>query len=198
MFIARNLPKFPQYLLLSGTALHKVLMGLCNYPGEDIADDAQLSAEYLLSVYNPTDLASLIPLFQTAGFYRVLKRIYKADNDYAKLLKTYFEDPEDREAVFICIADSLRPHSDLTKRQVAEVHHIIESHAKDLVDLDTVTTAQTIDQYAPSLHSNILEILSEEPEHEFIYLKTILEQITMAPIKQRAIPTRPLWNATYV
>ena len=34
MFVARNLPKFPQYLLLSGTSLHKVLIGLCNYPGE--------------------------------------------------------------------------------------------------------------------------------------------------------------------
>lgn len=89
MFIARNLPKFPQYLLLSGSSLHKVLTGLCDYPGHEIADDAQLSVEYLLSVYHPPELASLIPLFQKAGFYRVLKSIHRADGQYAKLVQAY-------------------------------------------------------------------------------------------------------------
>jgi hypothetical protein len=108
MFIARNLPKFPQYLLLSGSALHKVLTGLCNYPGDDLADDAQLSVEYLLSVYHPPDMASLLPLFEKAGFYRVLKSTYKAEKQFSKLIKTYFDDPENKQEVFDRIADCLR------------------------------------------------------------------------------------------
>src|SRR5207253_5358995 len=32
MFIARNLPKFQQFVLLTGSALNSVLVGLCNYP----------------------------------------------------------------------------------------------------------------------------------------------------------------------
>ncbi|QSZ29312.1 hypothetical protein DSL72_003825 [Monilinia vaccinii-corymbosi] len=178
MFIARNLPKFPQYLLLSGTALHKVLTGLCNYPGEDLADDAQLSVEYLLSVYHPTDLASLIPLFQKAGFYRVLKSIYKAEKQYSQLVQAYFEDPEDRENIFDCINDCLRPRSGLTKRQVQEVHQVIEKHACDLVNLDAEKAALTIQNCAPALHEKMLGSLSEFSELQYIYLHSIMEAAT--------------------
>jgi hypothetical protein len=175
MFIARNLPKFPQYLLLSGTALHKVLSGLCNYPGADLADDAQLSAEYLLSVYHPPDLPSLIPLFEKAGFYRVLKSIYKADKQYNKLIQTYFEDPEDQEEVFNCIANCLRPRSGLTKRQIKDVHEIIEAHASDLVHLDAVRAAEAIEAYAPSLHQKFLDSLPKDSQLQYTYLHTIFE-----------------------
>ncbi|TVY35321.1 Vacuolar protein sorting-associated protein-like protein [Lachnellula subtilissima] len=175
MFIARNLPKFPQYLLLSGTALHKVLTGLCNYPGSDLADDAQLSAEYLLSVYHPPDLPSLMPLFEKAGFYRVLKSIYKADKQYNKLIQTYFEDPEDQEDVFNCIADCLRPRSGLTKRQIRDVHEVIEAHASDLVHLDAVRAAQAIESYAPSMHQKFLDSLPMDSQLQYAYLHTILE-----------------------
>jgi hypothetical protein len=175
MFIARNLPKFPQYLLLSGTALHKVLAGLCNYPGEDLADDAQLSAEYLLSVYHPPDLDILIPLFEKAGFYRVLKSIYKSDKQYNKLVQTFFEDPEDQQSVFGCIADCLRPRSGLTKRQIRDVHEVIEAHASDLVHLDAVRAAQTIEAYVPLLHQKFLKALPDESELQYTYLHTIFE-----------------------
>jgi len=175
MFIARNLPKFPQYLLLSGTALHKVLAGLCNYPGEDLADDAQLSAEYLLSVYHPPDLMALVPLFRKAGFYRVLKSIYKVDKQFSKLIETYFEDPEDREDVFINIADCLRPRSGLTKRQIKDVHEVIEAHAADLVHLDPIRAAHVIDLYAPSLHQSFLDSLRGDAEVQYTYLRKILE-----------------------
>ena len=178
MFIARNLPKFPQYLLLSGTERNKVLAGLCNYPGEDLAEDAQLSAEYLLSVYHPPDLVSLLPMFHKAGFYRVLKSIYKADKQYNKLVQTYFDDPDNREGVFECIADCLRPHSKLTKRQIKDVHEVIEAHASDLVHLDAVKAAQSINLYAPSLHHKFLDSLPDDSELQYIYLRTILEPST--------------------
>ncbi|CAG8953369.1 hypothetical protein HYFRA_00003580 [Hymenoscyphus fraxineus] len=175
MFIARNLPKFPQYLLLSGSALHKVLVGLCNYPGDDLADDAQLSVEYLLSVYHPPDIASLLPLLQKAGFYRVLKSVYKADKQYSKLIQTYFDDPEDRQKVFDCIADCLKPRSGLTKRQIRDVHDMVGSHANDLVNLDAVKAAQIIDDYVPSLHGQFLDALPDDSEVQYTYLHTILE-----------------------
>jgi vacuolar protein sorting-associated protein 8 len=175
MFIARNVPKFPQYLILSGSSLDRVLAGLCNYPSEDIADDAQLSAEYLLSVYHPADLSSLIPLFHQARFYRVLKSIYKTDKQFASLMQAYFDDQEDREAVFNCIADCLRPRTGLNKRQILEVHAVIRAHAVDLVLLDPIQAALSIDTYAPILHPDILGSLSGDPEHEYVYLKTILE-----------------------
>ncbi|KAH6657810.1 Golgi CORVET complex core vacuolar protein 8-domain-containing protein [Truncatella angustata] len=174
MFIARNLPKFPQYLILPGSTLIKIITGLCNYPGEDLADDAQLSTEYLLSVFEPPDLAPLIPLFKNAGFYRILKRIYRNDKQFGKLLQIYFEDPEDREEVFDCIGECLRS-PDLTKRQIQEVQEVIKVHSRDLVELDAERAAQTLTKHAPELHEYVLESLSERSRLQYEYLKTLLE-----------------------
>jgi hypothetical protein len=197
MFIARNLPKFPQYLLLSGTALHKVLAGLCNYPGEDLADDAQLSAEYLLSVYHPPDLEVLIPLFEKAGFYRVLKSIYKSDKQYNKLVQTFFEDPEDQQGVFDCIADCLRPRSGLTKRQIRDVYEVIEAHASDLVHLNAVKAAQTIEAYITSLHQKFLKSLPDESELQYTYLHTIFEPKSK-DVEDISHPSHPEFTEKYV
>ncbi|KAG7292904.1 hypothetical protein NEMBOFW57_002949 [Staphylotrichum longicolle] len=175
MFIARNLPKYPQYLLFPGSTLTKVLVGLCKFPGKDLAEDAQLSAEYLLSVYQPPDVTELIPLFKEAGFYRILKRIYRGDKQYGKLVQTYFEDPEDQDAVFSCIEIYLRPQAGLTRRQVQDVHQMIKEHSAEFVDLDPAMAARTVAKHAPELHQYLLESVAEQPGLQYAYLKTILE-----------------------
>ncbi|RYP82366.1 hypothetical protein DL769_001691 [Monosporascus sp. CRB-8-3] len=175
MFIARNLPKFPQYLLIPGSTLNKVITGLCNYPGADLAEDAQLSAEYLLSVYHPPDLSPMIPLFKQAGFYRILKRIYRNEKQYGKLIQIYFEDPEDQEEIFDCIADCLRTQAGPTKRQIQDVHDVLKQHPNALVELDPVRAAQTLGRHAPELHRFVLDSLDGQSELQYLYLKTLLE-----------------------
>ncbi|RYP29975.1 hypothetical protein DL767_006458 [Monosporascus sp. MG133] len=175
MFIARNLPKFPQYLLIPGSTLNRVITGLCNYPGADLAEDAQLSSEYLLSVYHPPDLSPMIPLFKQAGFYRILKRIYRNEKQYGKLIQTYFEDPEDQEEIFDCIADCLRAQAGPTKRQIQDVHDVLKQHSNTLVELDPVRAAQTLGRHAPELHRFVLDSLEGQSELQYLYLKTLLE-----------------------
>lgn len=192
MFIARNLPKYPQYLLLPGSALTKVLTGLCNYPGEDLADDAQLSAEYLLSVYQPPDLPTLMPLFKTAGFYRILKRQYRLDKQYGKLVQSYFEDQNDKDSVFDCIAECLRQKKGPTKRQIQDAHQVIRENAKELVELDPERAAKVIHAYAPELHDYLLNSVSGKPELQYNYLKAILEPAAERPDDFRASSERDL------
>ncbi|KAI1392838.1 Golgi CORVET complex core vacuolar protein 8-domain-containing protein [Hypoxylon trugodes] len=175
MFIARSLPKFPQYLLIPGSTLDNVLAGLCEYPGIDLAEDAQLSAEYLLSVYQPPNISAMIPLFKKACFYRILKRIYRNDKQYGKLLQTYFEDPEDQIETFECIAECLQPQAGLTKRQIQDVQDVIKQHSRELVELDPVRAAQTLAAYASNLHRFVLDSLDEEPELQYSYLGALLE-----------------------
>ncbi|KAG5929139.1 hypothetical protein E4U42_006962 [Claviceps africana] len=175
MFIARNLPKFPQYLLFSGSALSRVLTGLCDYPGDDLAEDAQLSAEYLLSVYQPSDMQSFVPLFKKAGFYRILKRVFRVERQFGHLVATYFEDPEDQEAVFECIADCLRPQKELDSRQLQEVHHVIQQHSRDLLALSPEQTADVLARQATSVHEHVVESAAADPELQHAYLKALLE-----------------------
>lgn len=175
MFIARNLPKYPQYLLFTGSTLTKVLTGLCHYPGEDLFEDAQLSAEYLLSVYHPPSLAGLMPLFKEAGFYRILKRIYRADKEYGKLVQAYFEDPNDQDATFDCVRICLQPQTGLSRRQIQEVQSVIKEHSAELVELDPRRAAETIAEVAPDLHQHILDSVSSEPGLQYRYLRAVLE-----------------------
>ncbi|KAI1502957.1 Golgi CORVET complex core vacuolar protein 8-domain-containing protein [Biscogniauxia marginata] len=175
MFIARNLPKFPQYILIPGSTLNKIVAGLCAYPGADLAEDAQLSAEYLLSVYHPPDLSPMIPMFQKAGFYRILKRIYKNDKQYGKLVQTYFEDPEDREEIFDCLANYLRSQAELTKKQISSVHEVIKQNSRELVELDPARAAQILDTYASGLHQFVLDSLDGGSELQYNYLGALLE-----------------------
>lgn len=175
MFIARNLPKFPQYLLFSGSTLSNVLTGLCNYPGKDLAEDAQLSAEYLLSIYHPSDMSDFMGLFKKAEFYRILKRILKLDEQYGKLIQIYFEDPEDQELVFECIADCLRPHAGLSVQQRREVIQVVEERAQDMLKLSPEKSATTLALQAIDVHHHILDSVKDSPELQHAYLKTLLE-----------------------
>lgn len=175
MFVARNLPKFPQYIILPGSALHKLLEGLCDYPSDAVADDCQLSVEYLLSVYHPTDIQSLVPLFEKAGFYRVLKSVYSSAKQYARLVETYLNDTDDRSAVFECIRDCLRPSKGLNKRQVGDVHAVILAHAVDLANIDAALTARMLKNSAPVLLESVLDTLEADHYVQFLFLRALLE-----------------------
>lgn len=192
MFIARNLPKFPQFILLPGHMLHRVLTGLCEYPEEGVAEDCQLSVEYLLSVYQPPELQSLVPLLSEAGFYRVLRSIYRAEKEYAKLVQTCFDEgPENGGIVFECIAESLRATAALSEKQADDVRNVIKENARHLVNRDAKTAAAIVEEFAPALHENMLKALDEasDDDRELEYLQTILD-----PPSQAAEGLRPSIN----
>ncbi|KAH6637875.1 Golgi CORVET complex core vacuolar protein 8-domain-containing protein [Boeremia exigua] len=175
MFIARNLPKYPQYIMLPGSSLHQILIGLCNYPTEVVKEDCQLSVEYLLTIYHPPNLQSLVPTFETAGFHRVLKSVYRGAQQYAKLVETYLVDSEDEEAVFGCISDILRPSKGLAKKQISEVKRVIVDRAADLVAVDAEQTAVTLKAFAPDLLEPVLGAVEDERDAQYHYLKALIE-----------------------
>jgi len=175
MFVARNLPKYPQHIMLPGTLLHKVLVGLCHYPTAIIKEDCQLSVEYLLSIYHPPDTQSLVPLFEKAGFHRVLKSVYRGAQQYAKLLETCLEDDEDKHAVFDCVIDLLRPGKSLTKKQIGEIHMVITHRAAQFATVDAARTAKTLKQYAPELLDTVLTVLEHNTESQYRYLGALIE-----------------------
>ncbi|TLD24549.1 hypothetical protein E2P81_ATG11885 [Venturia nashicola] len=175
MFIARNLPKFAQFILLPGSTIRNVLEGLCDYPSDDVAEDCQLSVEYLLSFYHPTDLASLIPLFRQAGFFRVLKSVYAGSKQYPQLIETYFADANDRETVFDTIGDCIRPKSGLTSKERRDVEAVIVKNAAALASINTVRTAEVLRDYASHLIEPVLDRLEADSQAQFILLRTLIE-----------------------
>ncbi|KAL7771385.1 hypothetical protein CFE70_001328 [Pyrenophora teres f. teres 0-1] len=187
MFVARNLPKYPQHIMLPGTSLHQILIGLCNYPTEAIKEDCQLSVEYLLSIYHPPNPQNLVPMFEKAGFHRVLKFIYRGAHQYARLLETYLDDEDDEDAVFECIAQILRPSQGLVKKQVNEVKLVIVNRARDIAAVDASQTAKTLKQHAPDLLKPVLDAIKDDADAQYHYLEALIE-----PEQAQADTTTPI------
>lgn len=195
MFIARNLPKYPQYILLSGSILHQVLVRLCNYPTPEMLDDCQLSAEYLLSTYHPPDVQNLIALFKEAKFYRILKSTYRAERQYPELLLTYLEDKEGQENVFTCIRECLRPGSSLTAKQRRELHSTVGEYAAELAHIDVAEAAHTNQAVTADLHEVFVQALDSDSNLQYQYLNALLapewkskaEMGTMAKFDHRIV-----------
>ncbi|KAF2836194.1 hypothetical protein M501DRAFT_960244 [Patellaria atrata CBS 101060] len=198
MFLARNLPKFPQHIVVPGSSMHNILVGLCNYPSEEIADDCQLSVEYLLSAYKPSDIPTLIPAFERASFHRVLKSVYRAARNYPKLLQAYFDDEDNREEIFDYLEDCLRPSRGLSKKQVTDVQRVIVKHAKDLASIDTARTALTLKQYAPQLLQDVLDALEDGSYAQFIFLRVLLEPELQSMERQTDSNTTPSIIERYI
>lgn len=190
MFIARNLPKYPQYILLTDTTLHQVLVRLCQYPSDDVADDCQLSAEYLLSLYHPPDVQSLIPIIQQAKFFRVLKSIFKSERQYPQLVSTYFLTHDDEDGVFATISECLREGSSLNAKQRREVLDVIQEHARQLAQIDLEQTAIMFDRIAPDLHEVFLRALNDDSHSQYGYLKALFdsEHPKSETLDQKSLP----------
>ncbi|EME38272.1 hypothetical protein DOTSEDRAFT_140974 [Dothistroma septosporum NZE10] len=190
MFIARSLPKYPGQLILPGTLLNSVLQRLCRPPLRSLRDDCQLSVEYLLSAYHPASVTALIEALRQARFFRVLKSVYRGERLYTELIDTYFEDPDDKEAVFDCIKFCLRNSTGLSNKQVRSIKQVIDHHVYDLAAIDIVLTARTLATSAPDLLQSSVDAL-EDSHQQFVFLRALLEprllreqQFRVSPLTQ--------------
>lgn len=174
MFIARNLPKYPQYMLLAGTTLERLFTRLCDYEEEELHDEAQLSLEYLMTVYKPANITMFIPSLQKARFHRILKIVYRQEGEWTNLLRSYLDDKENRFQLFDLVVECLRPQSILDHDQRQDFIDELKIHVDEIVNIDAVRTAKTIDIVLPQEHSFFIQTIADiEAKH--IYLSTLLE-----------------------
>ncbi|KAL9623994.1 MAG: hypothetical protein Q9160_001747 [Pyrenula sp. 1 TL-2023] len=198
IFLARNLPKYPQYIMLPGTVLHQIVTRLCQPPDDDVREECQLSLEYLLSVYRPPDVQQLVPLFQKALFFRVLKSVYRSEQQYAQWVDAFFQDAEDKEDVFSAITQCLRDSSSLTAKQKQDVRSTIQSHKLDLIDMDVRKVAETVGAVSADMHNLFLEAMENDPQGQYKYLNTLLEPERETSIEPSSLQPIPRHVELYV
>ena len=191
MFIARNQPKFSQFIRLPGNILHRVFIELCSYGSDDISDDCQLSVEYLLSVYQPPDLSALLPLLRRARFFRVIKSIYKSEKQYAALLRTCFADEASPQSIFECVEDCFSPSSSLGQDQLESLRQIVVENATKFLYADLKRAATVIHRDLPNLHGVMIEVLENDHHAQYIYLKEILGVENEAMGKEQFVSSQP-------
>ncbi|KAK9469647.1 Golgi CORVET complex core vacuolar protein 8-domain-containing protein [Lipomyces arxii] len=199
MFIARNAAKYPQFISLSNTLLKEVMFRLCKPPSPEIADDCQLSVEYLLSAYKPDSLDDLVKTFVQVRYFRVLKWIFRAEKQYARLVSVYFEDSEDsmattygsRDEVFSTIEECLSARSDLSNEQRSQVKAAVAANYRNLVLTNPTQSAELVERYMPELHSQLYEKLVDRRDVQFKYLKSLFSKELQRDPSRR---NRSKWN----
>lgn len=177
IFIARNVPKYPQFIHISPTALQSLLVGLASDLDQSTREDRQLAAEFLLSVYTPRDSDHVMKLFEDAGFYRILRSWYRSEKQWSSLLQTFLRDPAmPSEDVFSCIESTLTDAARLNKGSLPqEVLHTILDSVSHLLEMSVPLTALLIDKYSPESHAAVLgEVHSESDHKKYAYLRCLL------------------------
>lgn len=178
IFIARNIPKYPQYIELDPSILHRILAGLTTDLDQSTTDDRQLAAEYLLSSYTPHDGDAMIVLFEQASFFRILRSIYRGERRWAALASTYLRDPDLGADVFGFLHETFKLASRSTDAQRQELATIILDAVPSLVESDETglqQTADLVDTFLPTYHSEVIQRLASTPFRQFAYLRFLLE-----------------------
>ncbi|KAJ3829116.1 Golgi CORVET complex core vacuolar protein 8-domain-containing protein [Lentinula raphanica] len=178
IFIARNVPKYPQFLkeAIPFSTLHNILVSLAEDPDPDTREDRQLAAEYLLSAYNPHNVPHITELFRKAGFFRILRGWHRQDKQWGSLLLTFLQDPslplfEVFENLNEVLESSTRSSHDLPPELIV----IIEDALPSLMQKSPSETALLLDKHLPSLHDQAVDSLAENrDEDRLIYLHRLL------------------------
>lgn len=178
IFVARNFPKYIQYISLPPATLRTILVNLSTDSDQSTVEDRQLAAEYLLSNFTPSDVDSLIPLFKDAGFFRILRSVYRGEQKWAALASTYLGDPDVGADIFAFLRETLKLASRATSAQKEELAETILEAVPSLVQADEdglQQTADLVDSFLPSHHSDVVDRLAGSSWRQLAYLRCLLE-----------------------
>ncbi|KAG5342691.1 hypothetical protein C0989_010659 [Termitomyces sp. Mn162] len=176
IFIARNVPKYPQFfILMPPSVLHDILIRLAKDPDLDSREDRQLAAEYLLSTYNPHDSENIIHLFEAVGFYRILRSWHRQERRWGPLLSAYLDDHDLRPSeVLYSVDEILTMNSRANKGSLSpDIHATLSAFLPQLMAFSLADTASLLDKHAPDLHETVLQSLSDDHD-QLTYLRRLL------------------------
>ena len=205
IFVARNVPKYPQSIQMAPSVLHDILVGLTTDPDWGTREDRQLAAEYLLSAYTPHETELLLQLFEDAGFYRILRTWHRHEGRWAPLLLAYLHDPDIHATELFAHADEVfstaaRRHSGAVPD---DLFSTVAASLPDLLNASVINTAQFLDHHAPQLHDRAMESMRSDADHNrFVYLRCLLGPPSADDEEQsRSVPSAgvsPRLRQTYV
>lgn len=182
IFIARNYPKYSQFIILPGNILTKVLEEVCNCTDPELKDECELSVESLLSKYKPYDLDNIISLLQEVKFYGVLQYIFRSERKYFRLLETALQLWKENETsdsgqssskLLDTVAEGYKNTKDQTSPLQAKDRNAIDNLITEnfvlLVELNPGRMVKILANNSPALHENVFTKLSGDANHELQY-----------------------------
>ena len=186
IFVARNLPKYPQFLKLPEEIMHTILTRLLHDPDLSTRADRELATEFLFSVYTPPSMSDLFPELEQAGFYRILRSLYRNLGRWADLSRICLSDPDMGEDVFQHLDQVLMASRGKKGVPDPEAANVILASVLQLVEVNLFRTVELVERFLPSRHKEAIDRLAEVKARQFAYLRCLLEPQTYAE--------SPAWN----
>ena len=180
IFIARNIPKYPQYIHVEDIdprVLHDLLVSLATSLDPETREDRQLAAEYLLSAYTPRDGSEIENIFENAGFYRILQNRRRHERQWTQLLSSYLLDPSLQTASLLPYVEEVLDLSRSDNHSVLpeDIQCAFSEALGHLLTLDLQSTATLVDKFAPSLHETALNSMDPTDDHRrYAYLLDLI------------------------
>lgn len=195
IFIARNLPKYPQFVLVSPSTLHQILQGLASDPDLSTREDRELAAEFLLSAYTPYDTDEIYRQFREAGFWRILRSVYTREQDWIEVLKVDIADDSLLSDEYFSEINNVLA-AGLQSNQAAKLKAEIKASLADLLEGSITATATTLEKHLPALHPDALSRLEGHRQRQLSYLAILIEPYQPIEMDDRAdnrlmIPVSP-------
>lgn len=181
IFVARNYPKFRQFINLSDSKCEDLIEALCAYPNADLKEDCELSLQSLLSTYHPLNVSDLIYFFERAGFYDVLFSVYKSEQKFHKVLEIWLSNKERAQLekeVLNKITVNYEKDSDIVRKcfelttdntsERAQVVLFIRNNFDKLVQDDLFEMIKLFSKFCPDLNSEVLNIENDNLSFKFL------------------------------
>jgi hypothetical protein len=176
LFVARNAPKYPQFVKLSASELRRLLTALAVNTDAASHEDRQLAVECLLSAFRPEHTEDLLQTFEQAGFYRILQSAYRSAGRWDRLVTMIIRDASGAHDTFAQLQEVLSQASRRKDRSVydEQLGPLVVDAAPQLVEADPERAVRLIARFFPARHDAVLARLGDIKPLQLAYLHACL------------------------
>ncbi|PWN43697.1 hypothetical protein IE81DRAFT_283302, partial [Ceraceosorus guamensis] len=174
LFVARNAPKYPQFIRLRADQVARLLTILSTSMDGETREDRQLGVECLLSLYKIEQTESLLALFEQAGFVRVLQKAYRSAGKWDKLVTMFLQDPCAGNEVFGQL-NAVLSSAALSSGKAgldASLQQLLLDAAPRLAHKSPSGTASLVDRFCCERHGEVLARLHADQTAQLEYLRS--------------------------
>lgn len=188
IFIARNYPKYHQFIRLLETVLQATVEALCNNADQELHNDCELALESMLPFYDVETDSFLLEQIRAAKFYDVLFGIYKSEGKFAKALQVWLEkqraldmvDYEKNFAVLASIIEATFVSAAGTNSEKTQLVEFIGDHFDELISRNTDDMVVLANTYNRDLHLMVLKCKDDSVALQ--YLEVLFSRYDMGEI----------------
>lgn len=176
IFVARNYPKFHQFIRLSEWTLQDTLQTLCSNDIDDdgVKEDCELSLQSLLSVYQPPNRNELLDVFEKSQFNDVLISMYLNDHRYSKVLEVWLRlDKSNSIDTTDGVLEKCFRSTEHNSKERTLLEQVVETNFPDIIEFDTFKIVNILNKYAPRLHPLCLRL--SDNQLKFLYLQSLVQ-----------------------